>query len=280
MKTARFGPLKADVPLVGQGTWNVELDVDKDVVAALEAGIAAGMTHIDTAEMYGNGRVERIVNRVLQERRGELFVVSKVLPQNASYSGTIDACERSLRRLGTDYLDVYLLHWRGRVPLSETLRAFEALESAGKIRAFGVSNFDVDDLEEAVEIAGPGRIACNQVLYHLKERSIEHSVMPWCRRHGIAVVAYSPFGSGNFPAPRSAGGNVLASIATEHAVSPHQVALAFLILRGGVFAIPKAADEAHAVDNAAAADLELTAAQMRELDAAFPAKRRRSLPII
>ncbi|MFS8609378.1 MAG: aldo/keto reductase, partial [Gammaproteobacteria bacterium] len=194
MRSAVFGPTGIDVPLIGQGTWNLEHDDPDEVIAALDAGLDAGMTHIDTAELYGNGRVEEMIAPLVRRRRDEIFLVSKVLPQNASYEGTREACERTLARLGTDHLDVYLLHWRGRVPLEETFRAFEALQEAGKIRAFGVSNFDVDDLEEAVNLVGEGRIACNQVLYHLNERSIETRVIPWCREHGVAVVAYSPFG--------------------------------------------------------------------------------------
>jgi diketogulonate reductase-like aldo/keto reductase len=280
MQSSTFGPLDAAVPLVGQGTWNLERDDQKRAVAALEAGIGAGMTHLDTAELYGSGRVERLLKRVVQGRREALFLVSKVLPHNATYEGTIEACERSLRRLGTDRLDVYLLHWRGGVPLEETFGAFEALEKAGKIRAFGVSNFGVDDLDEALAIAGEGRIACNQVLYHLTERSIEYAVGPWCRDHGVALVAYSPFGSGHFPTPRSEGGRVLQATAEAHAASPHQVALAFLIRRAGAFAIPKAAVVEHALDNAAAGDLALTAEEMREIDRAFPAQRRRGLAML
>ena len=280
MRTATFGPTRAAVSIVGQGTWNLEQTNEKDAVAALQAGIAAGMTHIDTAELYGDGRAEQIVGRAIAGRRDKVFVVSKVLPSNASYRGTLEACERSLRHLGTDHLDVYLLHWRGSFPLAETFRAFEELEAAGKIKAYGVSNFDVGDLEEALEITGKDRIACNQVLYHLGERSIEHTVIPWCREHGVAVVAYSPFGSGRFPSATSAGAKVLARIAADRGVSAYQAALAFLIKQSEAFAIPKAARIEHARDNAAAAELELDAAEMNALDAAFPAKRRRGLAMI
>jgi diketogulonate reductase-like aldo/keto reductase len=280
MRTATFGPLRADVSLVGQGTWNLERTREKDAVAVLEAGIAAGMTHIDTAELYGDGRAESIVARAIAGRRDQVFIVSKVLPTNASYRGTLEACERSLARLGTNYLDVYLLHWRGNFPLADTLRAFEKLQSDGKIKAYGVSNFDVADLEEALAITGPGRIACNQVLYHLEERSIEHTVVPWCRHHGVAVVAYSPFGSGHFPSASGAAGKVLAEIATNRGISAYRVALAFLIAQAQVFVIPKAAHLDHVRDNAAAGDLELGSAEMNALDAAFPAKRRRRLAMI
>jgi diketogulonate reductase-like aldo/keto reductase len=280
MRAATFGPLRTDVSLVGQGTWNLERTREKDAVAVLQAGIAAGMTHIDTAELYGDGRAESIVARAIAGRRDQVFLVSKVLPTNASYRGTLEACDRSLARLGTDYMDVYLLHWRGSFPLTDTFRAFEKLHADGKIKAFGVSNFDVDDLEEALAITGPGRIACNQVLYHLEERSIEHGVIPWCRQHGVAVVAYSPYGSGRFPSADSASGKVLAEIAKKRGISAHQAALAFLIQQGQVFAIPKAAQPDHARDNAAAGDLELGGAAMNALDAAFPAKRRRRLAMI
>ena len=280
MRTAPFGPTRAAVSLVGQGTWNLERTREKDAVAALQAGIAAGMTHIDTAELYGDGRAESIVARAIAGRRQQVFVVSKVLPSNASYRGTLEACERSLARLGTDYMDVYLLHWRGNFPLADTFRAFEKLQADGKIKAYGVSNFDVDDLEEALTITGPGRVACNQVLYHLEERSIEHTVIPWCRQHGVAVVAYSPFGSGQFPSADSASGKALAEIAKNRGVTVYQAALAFLIGRGRVFAIPKAAQPGHVRDNAAAGDLELGSAEMNALDAAFPAKRRRRLAMI
>jgi len=279
-RTAAFGPRRHEVPVVGQGTWNMELDDRRAAIAALRAGIDAGLTHIDTAELYGSGRVEGIVARAIEGRRDELFLVSKVLPSNASYAQTIAACERSLERLGTDRLDVYLLHWRGRVPLEETVRAFEKLEADGKIGAYGVSNFDVDDLEEVVAIAGEHRIVCNQVLYHLEERSIEHRVIPWCADHSIAVVAYSPFGSGSFPQPGSSGGDALGALARARGATPHQVALAFLIARGGIFAIPKAAQAGHARDNAAAAGLELTAAEIETIDRAFPARPRRGLAMI
>lgn len=280
MRTAPFGALGVDVPVIGQGTWFLELADEADAVAALEAGIDAGLNHIDTAELYGSGRVERIVGRAIRGRRDDVFLVSKVLPSNASYDGTIEACERSLERLGTDHLDVYLLHWRGSTPLAETFRAFDELEAAGKIRAFGVSNFDVDDLEEAVAVTGEGRIACNQVLYHLDERAIEHAVVPWCRERDIAVVAYSPLGSGRFPGARSKGGRVLEQIATERSVSRHQVALAFLMQQTGAFAIPKAATLEHVRDNAAAAELALDEAEIRAVDAAFPRGRSRRLAMI
>ena len=172
------------------------------------------MTHIDTAEMYGDA--ELVIAEAIAGKRDGLFLVSKVLPSNASRRGTIAACERSLKRLKTDYLDCYLLHWRGSYPLEDTVAAFDELIAAGKIRSWGVSNFDTDDLDELLAVAGKGKIACNQVLYHLQERAIEHAVIPWCEKHGVAVVAYSPFGHNDFPSPRSKGGEVLQGIADAH----------------------------------------------------------------
>src|SRR5437763_3787247 len=209
------------------------------------------MTHIDTAEMYGDA--ELVIADAIANRRDEVFLVSKVLPSNASRRGTIAACERSLKRLKTDHLDCYLLHWRGSYPLQDTVAAFEELVKAGKIKSWGVSNFDVDDLDEILNVAGEGQIACNQVLYHLKERAIEHAVIPWCEKHGVAVVAYSPFGHDDFPADSSRGGAVLQAIADAHGASPRQVALSFLTRQACVFAIPHAPSEQQAADNAAAA---------------------------
>jgi len=227
--------------------------------------------------MYGSA--ELIVAEAIAGRREEVFVVSKVLPQNASRTGVIDACERSLRRLKTDRLECYLLHWRGRHPLAETIAGFEELVRAGKILSWGVSNFDVGDLDEALAAAGPGRIACNQVLYHLGERAIEHAVTGWCERHGVAVVGYSPFGHDDFPAPSSPAGRVLAEIAAAHDATPRQVALAALARRD--FVIPKASTPAHAAENAAAGDLELSAAEFARIDAAFPrGPKPRGLPML
>jgi diketogulonate reductase-like aldo/keto reductase len=214
--------------------------------------------------------VEEIVAEAIQGRRDEVFLVSKVSPQNASWKGTLAACERSLGRLKTDRLDCYLLHWRGRHPLEDTIGAFNELVAAGKILAWGVSNFDVDDLAEAERIAGPGAIACNQVLYHLHERDIEAGVIPWCEAHEVAVVGYTPFGVGGLPGADSAGGRVLAEIAAAHNATPRQVILAFLVRRESLFAIPKAADPHHVAENAAASELRLTASEIARIDAAFP----------
>src|SRR3954470_10047047 len=231
------------------------------------------MTHIDTAEMYGDA--ELVIADAVAGRRDEVFLVSKVLPSNASRRGTIAACERSLKRLKTERLDCYLLHWRGSYPLADTVAAFDELIAAGKIASWGVSNFDTDDLNEMLAVAGKGKIACNQVLYHLQERAIEHAVIPWCEAHGVAVVAYSPFGHNDFPQARSKPGEVLQAIADAHGASPRQVALSFLAREPAVFAIPKASSADHAADNAAAGDLVLSDGEIAALDRAFRAGQSR-----
>ena len=249
-------------------------------MAALRCGIDLGMTHIDTAEMYGDAELV-IADAIAERPREKLFLVSKVLPSNASRRGTIAACERSLKRLGTDHLDCYLLHWRGSYPFEETVAAFDELVAAGKIRSWGVSNFDADDLGEMLAITGKGKIACNQVLYHLQERAIEHAVIPWCEQHGVAVVAYSPFGHNEFPSPRGNAGEVLQAIADAHKASARQVALAFLTRAPSVFAIPKASRAEHAADNAGAGNLKLSDSEIETLDKAFPrGPKPRSLPIL
>jgi diketogulonate reductase-like aldo/keto reductase len=279
MKQKKFGQHGPQVPVIGQGTWYIDRENRKRAVAALRRGIDLGMTHIDTAEMYGDA--ELVVAEAITGRRDEIFLVSKVLPSNASRRGTITACERSLARLKTDRLDCYLLHWRGSVPLAETVAAFEQLVSMGKIRSWGVSNFDAGDLDEMLHVAGEGKIACNQVLYHLQERAIEHAVIPWCKAHGTAVVAYSPFGHNDFPQPNSRAGEVLQTIADAHGASVRQVALAFLTRDPSVFAIPKASSEAHAADNAAAGELVLGDDEIARLDKAFPrGPKPRSLPML
>ena len=276
-----FGWTGVPVPVIGQGTWNMERADRAQAVAALRHGLDAGMTHVDTAEMYGTGRVEELVGAAIAGRRDEVFLVSKVLPEHASFAGVLAACEASLRRLGTDRLDLYLLHWASRHPLEQTIAGFERLVRDGKIRHYGVSNFDVDELERALALAGPDRIACNQVLYHLEERAIEHAVLPWCERHGMAVVAYSPFGSGRFPGARSPGGRLLVEIAQARGATPRQVALAFLVRRAGVFTIPKAARVEHTLENAAAGELTLSAEEEARLDRAFPRGRPgRGVPVL
>lgn len=279
MRHQKFGSRGPDVSVIGQGTWYLDRGDRKAAVAALRRGIDLGMTHIDTAEMYGDA--ELVIADAIEGQREKLFLVSKVLPSNASRRGTITACERSLKRLKTDRLDCYLLHWRGSYPFEETVAAFDELVAAGKIRCWGVSNFDVDDLDELLDVAGDGAIACNQVLYHLQERAIEHAVTPWCEQHGVAVVAYSPFGHDDFPSARSKGGEVLQKIADAHNATARQVALAFLTRAASVLAIPKASSALHAADNAAAGDLKLTDAEIAALDKAFPrGSKPRGLPML
>src|SRR4051794_3748798 len=241
------------VPVFGQGTWKLH---GKEAVAALRAGLDLGLTHIDTAEMYGT---EETVAEAIAGRRDEVFLVSKVLPSNATRHGTVRACEQSLQRLRTDHLDSYLLHWPGSHPLEDTLAAFEELRQAGKIRSYGVSNFDEDLLAEAVRIAGPGRIACNQVLYNLAERHVEAKVLPACHQLSVALVGYSPFDG----LPE---GGELSKVAGELDATPRQVALAFLTRLEGTFAIPKASQVEHVRENAAAARLKLSRAQIERLD--------------
>lgn len=281
MQQRPFGSTGREAAVIGLGTWYLEQAPRNAAVAALRRGLDLGMNHIDTAEMYGSGAAEERVGEAIAGRRDEVFLVSKVLPQNASRAGTRQACERSLARLGTDRLDCYLLHWRGSHPLAETIAAFEALQQEGKILSWGVSNFDAGDLEEARHIAGDGRIACNQVLYHLLERSIEHQVMPWCERHGVAVTGYSPFGHNRFPGPRTPGGRVLAEIADAHGATPRQVALAFLVRQPPLLTIPKAADPDHIAENAGGGDLDLSPEEISRIDAAFPlGSRQRGLPML
>ena len=280
MEQHRFGASGRQTSVVGQGTWYIERAERKAAVAALRQGLDLGMTHIDTAEMYGSGRAEEVVGEAIAGRRDEVFLVSKVLPNNASRRGTVAACEHSLKRLKTDHLDCYLLHWRGGEPLADTIAAFGELRKAGKIRSWGVSNFDVSDLEEALAVAGDGQIACNQVLYHLKERAIEHAVLPWCEAHGIAVVGYSPFGHDDFPPKQSAGGRVLEEIAAAHHATARQVALAFLVRRPSLLTIPKASSVEHAAENAGAGSLRLSEADIAKIDAALPRGRSRVLPML
>src|SRR3954469_21552307 len=258
------------VPTLGQGTWRMGEDRRRhsQEVAALQLGLDLGMTLIDTAEMYGDGGAEEVVADAIAGRRDEVFLVSKVLPSNASRRGTVAACERSLKRLTTDRLDCYLLHWRGSVPLQETVAAFDELITAGKIRSWGVSNFDSNDLNEMLAVAGKDGIACNQVLYHLQERAIEHAVIPWCEAHGVAVVAYSPFGHDEFPSPRSKAGAVLQAIGEARTATARQVALSFLTRTEGVLAIPKASSAEHVADNAAAGGIFLSANEIDALDKA------------
>jgi diketogulonate reductase-like aldo/keto reductase len=277
MRHRPFGNLAEPVAIVGQGSWKIDDAHRPSAVAALKRGLDLGMTHIDTAEMYGDA--ELVVAEAIAGQRDKVFLVSKVVPQNASRKGVVAACERSLARLGTDRLDCYLLHWRGGHPLEETIAAFESLVQAGKILSWGVSNFDVDDLEETLAIAGPRKIACNQVLYHLQERAIEHEVIPWCAENDVAVVGYSPFGHNSFPAPGSHPGKVLAELANAHGVTPRQIALAALSQK--TFVIPKASTPEHAAENAKAGDIDLRPEEIARIHVAFPlGAKPSSLPMI
>lgn len=234
-------------------------------IAALRHGLDAGMTLIDTAEMYGEGGAETVIAEAIASRRSSVFLVSKVYPHNASRQGAIAACERSLRRLKTDYIDLYLLHWRGSIPISETLEAFQTLQQAGKIRDYGVSNFDVSDLKQAITSPGGAAIATNQVLYNLMRRGIEWDLLPWCRQHNIPIMAYSPVEQGRLLRSRP-----LQAIARQQGVSPAQVAIAWLLHQDNVIVIPKASTIAHIEENRAALDLHLTAEDLHALDQAFP----------
>jgi diketogulonate reductase-like aldo/keto reductase len=269
MNGAKFGWTGVDVPAIGQGTWLIEQDPRRGV-EALRTGLDLGMTHIDTAEMYGDGRAEEATAEAIAGRRDEVFLVSKVLPSNASFDGTLRACEASLRRLRTDRLDLYLLHWPGRHPIAETMRAFERLVAEGATRFVGVSNFDVEDLTRAERALRHERLACNQVLYHLGDRGIERRLIPYCAEREIAVVGYSPFGHRGFPSPRSAGGRVLEEAARRCGRTPRQVALNFLT-RNGVFSIPKSGNPEHVRENAGGAGWKLAPEDADAIDHAFPA---------
>jgi diketogulonate reductase-like aldo/keto reductase len=270
-------PSGRQMPVLGQGTWSLgEKRAPFDAeVAALKLGLDLGMTLIDTAEMYGEGGAEMVVAEAIAGWRDEVCLVSKVLPTNASRQGTIAACERSLKRLKTDHLDVYLLHWRGSVPLAETLEAFAILRQAGKILDYGVSNFDVADMEEAAALPGGNAIGVNQVLYNPLNRGIEWDLLPWCVGHGIPIMAYSPFVSAPPAMTRLFGNPALKSIADTHGATPAQIALAWLLHQPGVAAIPKTVQPAHVRANRAAADITLTADDLTTLDGAFPPPRKK-----
>lgn len=258
------------MPVLGLGTWRMgEAASDRDrEVAALRYGLDLGFTLIDTAEMYGEGGAEEAIAPVIANRRDQVFLVSKVYPHNASRRETIAACDRSLQRLKTDYLDLYLLHWRGSVPLSETLAAFQALQQAGKIRSYGVSNFDLDDMQEATQLAGGNAIAVNQVLYNLRRRGIELNLLPWCQQRGIPIMAYSPVEQGRLLQNRS-----LQQMAQERGVTAAQLAIAWLLHQQNVIVIPKASSIAHIEENYAALNLTLSTAELAALDATFPPPR-------
>jgi diketogulonate reductase-like aldo/keto reductase len=263
-----FGWTGVQVPALGQGTWMIEgnRDAERRAVDALRAGLDLGMTHIDTAEMYGNGRAEELVAEAIAGRRDEVFLASKVLPSNASYDGTLRACERSLARLKTDHLDLYMLHWSGSHPIEETMRAMAKLIEQGSIRFAGVSNLDVDELRPAEKAQ---HLACDQVLYHLGDRAMELRVLAFCSERRIPVIAYSPFGQRKFPARST----VLQEIAHRHGRTPRQVALNFLTRNPDVFAIPKASQVEHVRENAGAAGWSLTPEDIAAIDRAFPVPR-------
>ncbi|HET6647451.1 MAG TPA: aldo/keto reductase [Pyrinomonadaceae bacterium] len=266
MKTVRL-PSGQRVPALGQGTWSMG-DKKRErahELAALRLGLDLGITLIDTAEMYGDGNSEELIAEAIEGRREEVFLVSKVLPQNATHRGTIKACEGSLRRLKTDRLDLYLLHWREKLPLEGTLSAFERLVQDGKIRYWGVSNFDVADMEGLEELSGGSEVTANQVLYNLTRRGIEFDFMPWCRERHVPIMAYSPIEQGRLLKKAA-----LKKIASRHGVSPSQVALAWVLRHDDVIAIPKAAKPAHVQDNHRALDLKLSKQDFLELDEAFP----------
>ncbi|MFC3229927.1 aldo/keto reductase [Marinibaculum pumilum] len=260
------------VPVLGQGSWGMGEDasVREAEIAALQAGIDLGMTLIDTAEMYADGSAEQVVAAAIDGRRDAVFLVSKVLPEHADRDGTIAACEGSLKRLRTDRLDLYLLHWRGGIPLEETLEGMLALQRAGKIRHWGVSNFDTADLEELEALAPPVPPAVDQVLYSLIHRGIEFDLLPWCRAHGLPVMAYSPIAHGHLlrnPA--------LLHLARQHRVSPAQLAIAWALRQPGMIAIPKAATAAHVAENRAAAEIRFSRQEEAALDRAFPPPARK-----
>jgi diketogulonate reductase-like aldo/keto reductase len=266
-------PSGAPVCRLGQGTWQIGEDrrARAAELRALQVGLDLGLNLIDTAEMYGNGRSEELVAEAVAGRREQTYLVSKVLPENASRRGTISACERSLQRLRTDYLDMYLLHWQGSIPLAETLEAFMTLRDRGAIRHYGVSNFDRAELEGALPLAGGPGVATNQVLYNLEQRGIEWDLLPWCRERGMPVMAYSPLGSDSRRLRTHA---VLAKMAARLGATPARIALAWLLRQPGVTVIPKASSEGHARDNRAALDLALSAADLAELDRTFPPPKR------
>jgi diketogulonate reductase-like aldo/keto reductase len=265
MLTRDFGSTGVKVPVIGQGTWQIR----KDGLQALHAGIKLGMTHIDTAEMYSGS--EEVVAEAIRGNRDRIFLVSKVLPSNASYKELLRACDASLKRLRTDYLDVYLLHWwSGSHPIADTMRAMEELVAAGKIRHIGVSNLDVGRLKQAQKVLTSEKIVCNQVLYHLRSRAVENHVLPYCESQNIAVVGYSPFGQGDFPETTSKQGRALQTIAERYGKTPRQVALNFLTRRKSLFTIPKASKVEHVRENAGAVGWDLTEADLKLIDSVFP----------
>jgi diketogulonate reductase-like aldo/keto reductase len=270
-------PSGSPVAPLGQGTWGLGDDRARRAaeIAALEAGVDLGLALIDTAEMYGDGRSEELIAEAIAGRRDDVYLVSKVYPHNATRSGTVEACKRSLKRLQTDYLDLYLLHWRESGPLAETLEAFVALKESGLIRHYGVSNFDRDDMEEASALPGGNAIATNQVLYNPLHRGIEWDLLPWCRKRGMPIMAYTPLGNSGSEQRRILGNATVKAIAIRHAAKPAQIALAWLLNRKDIVAVPKAATEAHVRQNRDAVDLRLTDEDLREIDRVFEPPRRK-----
>jgi diketogulonate reductase-like aldo/keto reductase len=265
-------PNGESVPALGQGTWQMAERTSRRAqeIEALRLGVELGMTLIDTAEMYGEGAAEELVAEALSDARDRLFLVSKVYPHNASRQGVIEACERSLRRLQTDWLDLYLLHWRGSVPLEETVAVFEELRRSGSIRHWGVSNFDIDDMEELIRVPGGENCAANQVLYNMTRRGPEFDLIPWMAARNMPLMAYSPIEQGRLP--RS---GALQTVARRHDASPFQIALAWLLHRPGVMAIPKASSAQHVKENHSALDIRLSPEDLAAIDAEFPAPRRK-----
>lgn len=266
-------PSGRDIPALGIGTWNMGESHAEEAqeVASIRKAVELGMTVVDTAEMYADGRSEEIVGKAIADLRDEVFLVSKVYPFNASATGTIEACERSLKRLGVDHLDLYLLHWRGSHPLEETVAAFEKLKRSGKIRDWGVSNFDTDDMEELFEVENGRNCAVNQVLYNLSRRGVEYDLLPWCQEKGLPLMAYSPIEQG-----RILNNHELIRIAKAYQATPAQVALAFLLEREGVLAIPKSAKPERVEENRGATDLDISDEDWASLDAAFPPPTRKT----
>ncbi|HEX4822805.1 MAG TPA: aldo/keto reductase [Candidatus Polarisedimenticolaceae bacterium] len=261
----------AEMPNLGLGTWRMgENEAARaDEIRALSLGLELGMRLIDTAEMYGRGGAEEVVAAAVGKARDEVFLVSKVLPENASYKGTLDACERSLRRLETDRIDLYLLHWPGRHPLDETLRAFVELKRKGKVLHYGLSNFDLDEMAGSEKLPGGAEVATNQVLYNVQRRGIERKLLPWCADRGIAIMAYSPFDQG-----RLRPNGTLQEVAARHRATPAQVALAWVLRHENVVAIPKAGKPQHVRDNVAAGEIVLTEEDLADIDRAYPAPKR------
>ena len=270
----KFGWTNMDVPVIGQGTWLIDNDSDNRAIKTLQIGLDLGMTHIDTAEMYGDGKAEELVGQAIDDRKREdIFLASKVLPSNASFEGTIQACKNSLKHLKTEYLDLFMLHWPSyQYPITETMKAMEKLVSDNLVKFIGVSNFNLKELQQAEQALENERIACNQVLYNLGYRAIEKRIVPYCKSKKIAVVGYSPFGHGNFYSLQSAKGKVLAKIADRHGRTPRQVALNFLSLYSNIFTIPKTSNPVRVIENSKSVDdgWKLTDKDIEEINRVFP----------